>query len=193
MAHLLFDSPSRNEVIDIQTFMLALGVGNIAFALLMAGYMRGADNSPASATGCGAACRSAWPSCAGGSRRSTEMRCWSKRCPACVWLGGVALEVGANCLFFGFTRWRKSLYLFTLPGWVAVAMRWRPARRAAADGLISFIIALSVFGAAVVLLRPREAPLLQRIIGVNNILFALAIWAWLGFEGGSPAASARRR
>jgi diguanylate cyclase (GGDEF)-like protein len=51
--------------------------------------------------------------------------------------------------------------------------------------LISFIIALSVFGSAYVLLRPRKAPLLQRIIGANNALFALAIWAWLGFEGGN--------
>jgi diguanylate cyclase (GGDEF)-like protein len=51
--------------------------------------------------------------------------------------------------------------------------------------LISFIIALFVFGTALVLLRPRTAPLLQRIIGVNNILFALAIWAWLGFESGN--------
>jgi diguanylate cyclase (GGDEF)-like protein len=108
---------------------------------------------------------------------------------ACAWLGGVALEVGANCLFFGFTRWRKPLYLFTLPGWVAViyAVATGASRLQLAE-LISFIIALFVFGAAVVLLRPRTAPLLQRIIGINNILFALAIWAWLGFEGGSPGA-----
>ena len=33
-------------MIDIQTFMLALGVGNTAFALLMAGYMRGAAPNP---------------------------------------------------------------------------------------------------------------------------------------------------
>jgi diguanylate cyclase (GGDEF)-like protein len=104
----------------------------------------------------------------------------------CVWLGGVALEVGANCLFFGFARWRKSLYLFTLPGWVAVIYAVATgASRLQLTELISFIIALSVFGAAVALLRPRKAPLLQRIIGVNNIVFALAIWAWLGFEGGN--------
>jgi len=177
-------------VIDIQTFMLALGVGNIAFALLMAGYMRGAENSPALGYWM-------W----GRLSIGLAQLCWwlapqfepglVEGLAACVWLGGVALEVGANCLFFGFTRWRRSLYLLTLPGWVAVAYAVATgASRLQLTELISFIIALSVFGAAVVLLRPREAPLLQRIIGVNNILYALAIWTWLGFEGGNPGTSA---
>ncbi|MFC5551916.1 GGDEF domain-containing protein [Massilia aerilata] len=176
-------------MIDIQTFMLALGVGNIAFALLMAGYMRGADNSPALgywmwgrlSIGVAQLCWWAAP--------QFELRL-VEAVSACAWLGGVALEVGANCLFFGFARWRKSLYLFTLPGWVAVCYAVATgASRLQLTELISFIIALYVFGAAVVLLRPRKAPLLQRLIGVNNILFALAIWTWLGFEGGSPGSS----
>jgi diguanylate cyclase (GGDEF)-like protein len=177
-------------VIDIQTFMLALGVGNIAFALLMAGYMRGAENSPALGYWM-------W----GRLSIGLAQLCWwiapqfepglIEGLSACVWLGGVALEVGANCLFFGFTRWRRSLYLLTLPGWVAVACAVATgASRLQLTELISFIIALSVFGAAVVLLRPREAPLLQRIIGVNNIVYALAIWTWLGFEGGNPGTGA---
>jgi diguanylate cyclase (GGDEF)-like protein len=177
-------------VIDIQTFMLALGVGNIAFALLMAGYMRGAENSPALGYWM-------W----GRLSIGLAQLCWwiapqfepglIEGLSACVWLGGVALEVGANCLFFGFTRWRRSLYLLTLPGWVAVAYAVATgASRLQLTELISFIIALSVFGAAAVLLRPREAPLLQRIIGVNNILYALAIWTWLGFEGGNPVTGA---
>lgn len=173
-------------MIDIQTFMLALGVGNIAFALLMAGYMRGADNSPALGWWM-------W----GRLSIGLAQLCWwiapqfepglIEALSACVWLAGVALEVGANCLFFGFRRWHHSLYLFTLPGWVAVGYAVATgASRLQLTELISFIIALFVFGAAVVLLRPRKAPLLQRLIGVNNILFALAIWTWLGFEGGNP-------
>jgi diguanylate cyclase (GGDEF)-like protein len=171
-------------VIDIQTFMLALGVGNIAFALLMAGYMRGADNSPALGYWM-------W----GRLSIGLAQLCWwmapqfelrlVEALSACAWLGGVALEVGANCLYFGFARWRRALYLLTLPGWVAVSYAVAAgASRPQLTELISFIIAVSVFGAAVVLLRPRRAPLLQRLIGTNNILFALAIWAWLGFEGG---------
>jgi diguanylate cyclase (GGDEF)-like protein len=175
-------------VIDIQTFMLALGVGNIAFALLMAGYMRGADNSPA---------LSYWMW--GRLSIGLAQLCWwmapqfelrlVEALSACAWLGGVALEVGANCLFFGFARWRRFLYVLTLSGWVAVSYAAATgASRLQLTELISFIIAVSVFGAALVLLRPREAPLLQRLIGINNILFALAIWAWLGFEGGSLGA-----
>jgi len=173
-------------VIDIQTFMLALGVGNIAFALLMAGYMRGADNSPALGWWM-------W----GRLSIGLAQLCWwiapqfepglIEALSACVWVAGVALEVGANCLFFGFRRWRQSLYLFTLPGWVAIGYAVATgASRLQLTELISFIIALFVFGAAVVLLRPRKAPLLQRLIGVNNILYALAIWTWLGVEGGNP-------
>jgi diguanylate cyclase (GGDEF)-like protein len=177
-------------VIDIQTFMLALGVGNIAFALLMAGYMRGADNSPAlghwmwGRLSIGLAQLFWWLA------PQFELRLL-EALSASVWLGGVALEVGANCLFFGYTRWRRSLYLFALPGWVTVSYAVATgASRLQLTELISFIIALYVFCAAVVLLRPREAPLLQRIIGINNIVFALAIWAWLGFEGGYPGTSA---
>jgi diguanylate cyclase (GGDEF)-like protein len=172
-------------VIDIQTFMLALGVGNIAFALLMAGYMRGADNSAALGYWM-------W----GRLSIGLAQLCWwfapqfelrpVEALAACGWLGGVALEVGANCLFFGFARWRRYLYLLTLPGWVAVSYAVATgASRLQLMELISFIIALSVFGSALVLLRSRKAPLLQRIIGANNALFALAIWAWLGFEGGN--------
>jgi diguanylate cyclase (GGDEF)-like protein len=172
-------------VIDIQTFMLALGVGNIAFALLMAGYMRGADNSPALRYWM-------W----GRLSIGLAQLCWwiapqfelrlVEALSACAWLGGVALEVAANCLFFGFSRWRRSLSLFTLACWAVVSYAVAiGASRLQMTELISFIIALFVFGAALALLRPRTAPLLQRIIGANNILFALAIWAWLGFERGN--------
>jgi diguanylate cyclase (GGDEF)-like protein len=176
-------------VIDIQTFMLALGVGNIAFALLMAGYMRGAENSPALGYWM-------W----GRLSIGLAQLCWwvapqfelrlVEALSACAWLGGVALEVGANCLFFGLARMRKQLVLFVLPGWLAVSYAVAiGASRLQLTELISFIIALSVFAAAVVLLCPRKAPLLQRIIGINNLLFSLAIWSWLGFEGGNTDAT----
>jgi diguanylate cyclase (GGDEF)-like protein len=178
-------------VIDIQTFLLALGVGNIAFALLMAGYMRGADNSPPLrywmwgrlSIGLAQLC---WWIAPYAGLRPVDALC------ACAWLGGVTLEVAANCLFFGFTRVRRSVYLFMLPSWVAVSYAAAMgASQLQLTELISFIVALSVFGSALVLLRPREAPLLQRLIGANNILFALAIWAWLGYEGGNPAQATR--
>jgi len=169
--------------------MLALGVGNIAFALLMAGYMRGAENSPAlgywmwGRLSIGLAQICWWLAPQFGLRPLEALS-------AFAWLGGVALEVAANCLFFGYTRWRKQLWLGVLPGWAAVGYALATGTpRLQLMELISFIIAVSVFGAAVVLLRPRKAPLLQRLIGANNILFALAIWAWLGFEGGNPDTS----
>jgi len=170
-------------VIDIQTFLLALGVGNIAFGLLMAGYMREADNSPALrywmwgrlSIGLAQLCWWAAP--------HFELRV-VEALSACAWLGGVTLEVAANCVFFGFVRLRRSVYLFMLPSWLAIGYAAAMgASRLELTELISFIMSLSVFGSALVLLRPREAPLLQRLIGANNLLFALAIWAWLALEG----------
>jgi diguanylate cyclase (GGDEF)-like protein len=168
-------------VIDIQTFLLALGVGNIAFALLMAGYMRGADNSPPlkywmwGRLSIGLAQLCWWVS------PHVELRL-VEALSACAWLGGVTLEIVANCLFFGFGRLRRAVYLFMLPSWAAVGYAAATgASRLELTELVSFIMGLSVFGSALVLLRPREAPLLQRLIGVNNMLFALAMWGWLGF------------
>jgi len=172
-------------VIDIQTFLLALGVGNIAFGLLMAGYMREADSSPPLRYWM-------WGRLAIG----VAQLCWwfaphlelrlVEALSACAWLGGVTLEIVANCLFFGFGRLRRAVYLFMLPSWVAVGYAVATgASRLQLTELVSFIMALSVFGSALVLLRPRQAPLLQRLIGVNNLLFGLAIWAWLGFAAGN--------
>ncbi len=165
--------------------MLTLGVGNLAFALLMAGYMRGAEHNPALGYWM-------WGRVSFGL---AQLLWWSapqfelglvEALSACAWLGGIALEVGANCLFFGFTRSRKPLCLCTFAGCAAASYAVAAgATRLQLTALISFIIALYVFAAGAVQLRPREAPLLQKIIGANNLLFALAIWAWLGVEGGN--------
>jgi hypothetical protein len=95
-------------VIDIQTFMLALGVGNIAFALLMAGYMRGSERNPSLAawmwgrlsSGLGQTC--CWLAPNAGLPLAEDLAPFA-------WVGGVALEAAAYCLFFGFARWRRVL------------------------------------------------------------------------------------
>jgi diguanylate cyclase (GGDEF)-like protein len=51
--------------------------------------------------------------------------------------------------------------------------------------VVGVIVALFATGAAAILLRPQPgAPLLQRIIGVNDALFAIAIWTWMGVANG---------
>jgi diguanylate cyclase (GGDEF)-like protein len=172
-------------VIDIQTFMLALGVGNIAFALLMAGYMRGAPSNAALAawmwarllTGLGQVC--AWLAPHFGAMMLVDVA-------GLAWIAGVAMELGAYCLFFGFRRWRQALYPATAAAMLVVA-------GAAAFGAsprqmtwtVAVLVALFASAAAMILLRPqKDAPLLQRIIGGVDAMFALAIWVWMAVGGG---------
>lgn len=171
-------------MIDNQTFMLAIGVGNIAFGLLMAGYMRNADNSTALrfwmwarlVGGFGEICWWATPVLA---------LPWMEAFTPYAWVGGILLEVAAYCLFFNAYDWRRVVYPSALVSAVVltVALAMEVSRQHMI-WIVSSIIALFASGGAFVMLSERKAPLLQRIVGINNALFALAIWAWLIFEHG---------
>ena len=173
-------------MIDIQTFMLALGAGNIAFALLMAGYMRGAPPNPGLriwmtarlTTGLAQTC--AWLAPYVGRAVLVDVASF-------VWVGGVALEMAAYCTFFGFRHWRRALYTATGAAMLALAL----AVLFGADPrqmtwMVAVIVALFASAAAMILLRPQaDAPPVQRIIGVVDAMFALAIWAWMAVAKGS--------
>jgi len=172
-------------VIDMQTFMLALGVGNTAFALLMAGYMRGAAGNPALRTWM-------WARLSSGL---AQICCWAaphlglplaEELAAFGWVGGVALELASYCVFFGFSNWRRILAPATVAALLIVAAAIvARASRAQMTQVVAVIVALFATGAATILLRPQPgAPLLQRIIGVNDALFAIAIWTWMGVANG---------
>jgi diguanylate cyclase (GGDEF)-like protein len=171
-------------VIDNQTFMLAIGIGNIAFALLMAGYMRNADN--------GTALRYwMWARMLGGIGQA----CWwlapivdlplVNVLTPFAWIGGVVVEVAAYCLFFGMPNWRRLAYLAAVgSGAVLAGAMAAGVSRLQMQWIISIIMAWFAAGAAFLLLRENNASLLQRIIGVNDAMFALAIAAWLILEKG---------
>jgi len=171
-------------VIDNQTFMLAIGVGNIAFAVMMAGYMRNADNS--------AALRCwMWARLLGG----VGQVCWwatpyvgsplMEALTPFAWIGGVVVEVAAYCLFFGMPHWRRIVYPSAVgTGLVLTGALMAEVTRLQMQWILSFIMALFAASAGGLLLRERNASLLQRIIGINDGLFALAISAWLIVEKG---------
>ena len=172
-------------MIDIQTFMLALGVGNTAFALLMAGYMRGAARNPALTTW-------VWARMSSGL---AQICCWvaphagfavAEEMAAFGWVGGVALELASYCVFFGFRNWRRILAPAAVAALAIVAAAvLAQASRTQMTQVVAVIVALFATGAAAILLRPQaDAPLLQRIIGVNDALFAIAIWTWMGVANG---------
>jgi diguanylate cyclase (GGDEF)-like protein len=173
-------------LIDIQTFMLALGAGNIAFALLMAGYMRGAPANPGLnawmwarlATGLAQTC--AWLAPYYGRALLVDLSGF-------VWVGGVALEMAAYCMFFGFSRWRQLLYPATgLALLAVVAASVAGATQQQMTWVVATIVALFASAAAMILLRPQaDAPPVQRIIGAVDAMFALAIWLWMAVAKGS--------
>lgn len=171
-------------MIDIQTFMLALGVGNTAFALLMAAYMRGAARNPALRCWMwarllgGVAQTGFWVAPYVGARAVEGLAIFA-------WIGAVMLEVTAYCLFFGFRKWRRVIYPAMAASVLAVVAGIAfGASRLQLQWIVSVVVALFASAAAVVLLRPRDGSLMQRIIGINDALFALSIWAWLVLEHG---------
>jgi len=165
--------------------MLALGAGNIAFALLMAGYMRGAPSNPGLRAWM-------WARLVSGLAQTCAWLAPFYRMPllvdlaGLVWVLGSAMEMGAYCLFFGFRHWHRVMYPAT-----AIAMLVIVGAAAAGASpreitwTVAAIVALFASAAAMMLLRPQhDAPLLQRIIGGVDAMFALAIWAWMAIANG---------
>ena len=172
-------------MIDIQTFMLALGVGNVAFALLMACYMHGAARSPALRGWMWARLASGLGQCGWWAAPHVRMQPF-EALALCVWVGGVLLEVSAYCRFFGFRDMRRVMLPSTLVAVLAVGSALAlGASHSQLTGVMAGLIAVFSLFAALVLLRPGGArTLLARIIGVNDGLFACAILAWLIVEKG---------
>ena len=178
-------------MIDIQTFLLALGIGNVSFAVLVALYNhRAAPNAAVrlwmwARLGLGAA------QLLGGMRSQPEPGPLALL-EAAGWVLSIALEVAAYCVFFGFRRWQRVLYpLAALVFALVLAAARAGASYAQLTALVAVIVALSTAALAVILLRPHQASvsLLQQVIGLNGAVFALAIglWVFTGLMQGDTA------
>ena len=156
--------------------MLVLAIGNIGFALLVAGYVRTAADNPAMGL---------WK--------------WAKLIQGCAhlcsWLRpefpslyvivagnmllilGTAVEAAAYCTFFGFARWKRVLYPFTALALVIFfSARFNGAAPGELVSLMSLIVALFTGAMAFILLRPgRNKSLLQPIIGINHLVFCVVM------------------
>jgi diguanylate cyclase (GGDEF)-like protein len=179
-------------VIDIQTFMLALGAGNLAFALLMAGYLRNAAGGPGLATWMWARLASGLVQVLGWLAPQFGLALAAELAPF-AWVGGAALEVAAYCQFFGVvsTAWRKTLCLvgvLALAG-NAVVLGVGASLQQMTWAMAIVITAFSACTAAILLRPGRKASLLQRLVGINDALFGLAVLAWVGIAGGQADAS----
>jgi len=165
-------------VIDIRTFMLVLAIGNIGFALLVAGYARGPTPHAAMPVW-------AWAKLVqGGAHLLAFLR------PEWPWVGvlvaantaliaGAALELAAYCVFLGLPRWKAKL----LPATGLALLLMHGARLAQLPAfqlmaVMSSIICLVSLAMAWLLLRPgKDKSLLQRLIGWNDVVFCVAMGA----------------
>lgn len=167
-------------MIDIHTLMLALAVGNIGFAVLMAGYTHGAAPSP------GLRLWIVSRLVLGG----TQLLGWMPLpylagIDAIGSVTGVALEVTAYSVFFGYQRWKRVLSTVAVVSLlVMLSARFRGVSYVEQMALTCAFISLYGMLTTYILLRPlvRGSSLLQRIIGTNNAVFALAmaLGAWDG-------------
>lgn len=165
----------------LHTYLLAVGVGNIAFALLMIAYMRGVSAGPAlqvwvwARMAFGAAQLLAWwrPQDGLPLLATIELACW---------IVGLAFEAAAYAIFFGYAAWRR--YLVPLSGLALLLACAAPIAGLASSQLIpvmALVMGIGSFMTGAILLHPRlnGAAMLQGLIGVNDLVFgaAMALWA----------------
>ncbi len=177
-------------MIDIKTFMLVLAIGNIAFALLIAGYARASAPNPALQLW-------QWAKLVQGT---AHLLGWLRPDWPLMWLVvvanstlivGMMLEAAAYCSFMSFRHWRKILYPATLLALVA----YNGARFGGASPVVMAVLMSLIIGSlsgtmGLLLLNARDgASALQRIIGINNLLFfaAMVMRAWSGIAGDTLA------
>lgn len=167
-------------MIDIQTFLLALGIGNIGFAILMAGYTHGDARNPGLQLWMWARLGMGLTQLVGWARPMLDLPLLGGL-EGIGWIVAVSLEMAAYCVFFGFTRWgRMLLPIALLSCAMVVAAGSRGASHAELSAMVAGVVALFAAAMAWVLLRRRHASLLQRIIGINDALFAVAVSLWAG-------------
>lgn len=167
-------------MIDIQTFMLALSIGNISFALLMVTYIHDTAPSPGLRIW-------TWARLVAGATQLLAFARPQFGAPALVllepmgWIAALALEIAAYCTFFEFRNWRRIVY--PLAGLALLLACTAPLVGAGYDELmelIACVFGLCAISTACLLLHPKlkHPSLLQRMIGVNDAVFGLAIAAW---------------
>lgn len=156
--------------------MLVLAIGNIGFAMLMAGYSRSAADNPAMRMWAWAKLLLGFAHLLGWLRPDLPHFAVPFVANTAMILG-TALELAAYCIFFGFARWKRVLY----PCTALALLIFHSAQMGGASPnrlmvLMSIIIALDTGAMAWILLRPGNGrSLLRRLIGINDFIFFIAM------------------
>ena len=178
-------------MIELQTYMLAVGIGNLSFALLMSAYMRGTTPTPGLSIWM-------WARMAFGATQL--LACARPQTGATVlamvesagWIVALSLETAAYAAFFGYSGLRR--YLLPVSGLVlllACTSLMSGFAHAQLMAVISAVMGIGSFLVGAILMHPRlpGATSLQRLIGVNDVLAggALALWGFLMIAGVAPS------
>jgi diguanylate cyclase (GGDEF)-like protein len=176
-------------VIDIQTLLLVLGLGNFCFAALMAVYTDGAVRHPGlrlwmwARLVMGACQLLAWA-------HQLNTLPWSAHLEPIGWVGGLALETAAYCVFFDVGRWKRVLFPVTC---IAMLLMMSAGSADASRDVMTVLVAsiIGLFAAVMAFVLMSHTGLgssrLQKIIGINDLMFALAMgalaWSGIGHGG----------
>jgi diguanylate cyclase (GGDEF)-like protein len=174
-------------VIDFHLYMLAVGIGNIAFALLMVAYVRNTSTTPSLPVWM-------WARMVFGA---TQLLAWARPpaglplltiVEAAGWIAGLTLEAAAYALFFGYPQLRRYLVPSAGLGLVlACAASLNGLRQEQLIVYVSLMMGTGSFVTGALLMHPRlpGATSLQRLIGANDVIAGgvLAAWAMVAVAG----------
>ncbi len=179
-------------VIDLHTYMLAVGIGNIAFALLMVAYVRSSSSTPGLSVWM-------WARMVFGM---TQLLAWARPASglpllalveSAGWIAGLTLEAAAYAMFFGYPQLRRYLVPMAVLGLLlscAASLNGVPYAQPVV--YVSLMMGVGSFATGAILVHPRlpEATALQRLIGANDMGAGAALAAWASLVLlGVPAAT----
>lgn len=177
-------------MIDIRTFLLVLAIGNIGFAMLIAGYSR---------TGAGHAGLDAWKwaklvqgaAHALGFIKGHYFSLTIEVAANTLLLAGFALEVGACAVFLGLPKYKRILYPLTAIFVIAYqVLRFDGGTAPAMMALLSMMIAMFTGMMGYLLLRDwRTCSPLQKMIGLNDVAFCGVMVARAWVSAADPQSS----
>ena len=175
-------------MIELHSFyMLAVGLGNMAFAVLMVAYLRSTAAMPGLSVWM-------WARMVFGA---TQLLAWARPATglsllavveSAGWIAGLTLEAAAYATFFGYPQLRRYLVPPALLGLLlacAASLHGLPHRELVV--YVSLAMGTGSFTTGAILMHPRlaGATALQRLIGATNMGAGavLAVWALVALAG----------
>lgn len=177
----------EHAVTEFHIYMVAVSLGNVSFALLMAAYTRGPTSTPGLHLWM-------WARMAFGATqllafmRPQDGMAVLALVESAGWIAGLTLETAAYMTFFGYPQLRR--YLAPIAGLTLLLACVAPMAGFTYSHLLAVVSAVMGVGAfltGTILMHPRlpGASALRRLIGVNDVVSGgvLALWGFVVLAG----------